>query len=266
MTTDHATRRDTAVADVLAAIDAVTAPRCRTCDTELSPDAPSEDWCSESCAVAWLRATTQPLPDTDDQEETGLSRRIVTCGTPDRMDIWLQWGDGPDQRAELAEWLAANNLPVNDIPVDSTIYVEGGQVTVDVLRRGDNGGIPVDPAGNPYRDTLTVPLVHEWTARPDPELVTYQERPYHLEASTGDPLEHWAAGHRRQMIETTTAYDPDGQRVTGDGTGTPLPLADAVEDTLHVQQAQVTRVMASTGTRMSAFLERIRRIRPGRTR
>jgi hypothetical protein len=163
--TDHATRRDTAVQNTLAAIDAATTPTCSTCATELSPDAPSPWWCSEACAVSWLRMTVPPLPGTDDQEETGLSRRIVCCGPPDRMDIWLQWGDGPDQRAELADWLAANNLPVNDIPVDSTIYVEGGQITVDVYQRHPTGGVPVDLAGHPYLDTITVPLVQEWPAR-----------------------------------------------------------------------------------------------------
>jgi hypothetical protein len=59
--TDHATRRDTAVADVLDAIDAVTTPRCGTCDTILEPDGPSPWWCSEPCYQAYAVRASRSL-------------------------------------------------------------------------------------------------------------------------------------------------------------------------------------------------------------
>ncbi len=143
MTTDYATRRDTAVADVLAAIDAVTTPRCRTCDTELSPDAPSEDWCSETCAVVWQQTTSPPLHDPDDAGESDAIRllrearlRRRSSDDPYRIDR------RPPGASPLERWAAGHHHQM----IETT--------TADQRVTGDGTGTPLPPAPDEFRTAV----------------------------------------------------------------------------------------------------------------
>jgi hypothetical protein len=66
----------------------------------------------------------------------------------------------------IHEWVRAHDVVLEDVPVPSTIVIDGTWVTFERYLRNDDGRIYI-PAGaeDPARATVTVPLVE-----PFPEL------------------------------------------------------------------------------------------------
>ncbi len=190
MTTDYATRRDTAITDVLAAIDAVTTPRCGTCDVELHPGGPSPWWCSEPCQTAWQQ-TTLPRPEADTHR--------------------------PATARYLLERMAAD-LAAADLPPLTADQLADASIEASIRDASPLERLAAD------LDAAILPPA----ARP--------------------PLERWAAPYR-------VIPDEVWQRCVQQS----APLADAVEDTLHVQLTPWQRLLHT-------LTAGIRRIRPGRTR
>ncbi len=67
-----------------------------------------------------------------------------------------------DER-RICDWLRANNLDPNVIPVASAIRIHDRQITVNVWTRNDNGGLLIVD-GEPVTQPHTVPLVEPWPA------------------------------------------------------------------------------------------------------
>lgn len=83
------------------------------------------------------------------------------------------WQPGPSRRrrhlhthptaTHIYAWLEANKIDPRQVPIDATIIVRNGNITIDVYRRRTDGqtGAYVDAVGQIPRDKITVPLIAE---------------------------------------------------------------------------------------------------------
>lgn len=64
-----------------------------------------------------------------------------------------------EHRQAIAEWLEANGVAPDDVPLDAAAGVTDGRLTVEVYRRNAEGRLYVDPdTGEVARTTVTVPV------------------------------------------------------------------------------------------------------------